>query len=156
SQHRSFTSVVILTMALGIGASAAAFCIVDSVLLRDLPFRDSTRLVSIWATVPSWRNHPALHVVWDQMGVTPNQFDELKKRQTLFDDVSIYRNTSGKLSPGPRIRIGVAHNNFFDLLGVQASTGRLLSIVDQEPAVNSIVLDHGFCLRTFGAEAKAI
>jgi len=156
SQHRSFTIVVVLTMALGIGASAAAFCIVDSVLLRDLPFEDSARLVSIWATVPSWRNHPALHVVWDQMGVTPNQFDELKKRQTVFDDISIYRNTSGKLSAGSRIRVGVAHGNFFDLLGVQGHSGRLLSTVDQEVSESSIVLDHGFCLRTYGAEAKAI
>ena len=79
--------LVVLTMALGIGAATATFSIVDTVLLRPLPYQNADRLMSVFMTVPSQRSNPAVSKIWDQFGASLPQFIELKKRQTVFEDV---------------------------------------------------------------------
>jgi len=54
------TIVAVASLALGIGASSATFSVVDSVLLRPLPFEASERLVSLYPTLPELRSHPTL------------------------------------------------------------------------------------------------
>ena len=159
-KRRAFTILAVATTALGIGAAAATFTIVDTVLVRSLPYKDATRLVSIWATVPGWRNHPALKVVWDQMGIAPNQFAELQKRQTFFDELALARNAGASLIERERktsIRLGLAQPEFFRLLGVAPISGRLLATEGAKPeSVNAAVLSHGLWVRSFGSDAGAI
>jgi len=58
--QRGFTMLVVLTIALGIGAATATFSIVDTVLLRPLPYKNADRLMSVFMTVPSQRSNLAL------------------------------------------------------------------------------------------------
>ena len=70
-----FTLTVVLTLALGIGANTAIFTVVNSVLLRPLPFRDPARLVAIWDTYQP--NFPKL-------GVSPTEYDEWARQTDIF------------------------------------------------------------------------
>jgi hypothetical protein len=80
----AFTMLVVLTMALGIGAATATFSIVDTVLLQPLPYKNADRLMSVFMTVPSFGSNAALSKIWDQLEASLLQFDELKKRQTVW------------------------------------------------------------------------
>ena len=63
----TFTAVAVLTVGLGIGATTAMFSVVDSVLLRPLPFRDAASLMSISRTFPEWRDNEILRKDWDRI-----------------------------------------------------------------------------------------
>src|SRR5689334_3400385 len=77
-----FTLTVVLTLALGIGANTAIFTVVNSILLRPLPYRDPARLVAIWDTYQP--NYPKL-------GVSPVKYDEWLRQTDLFEEVARYR-----------------------------------------------------------------
>src|SRR3989442_1666733 len=125
AKERGFTLLVVLTMALGIGAATATFSIVDTVLLRPLPYKNADRLMSVFMTVPSQRSNPAVSKIWDQFGASLPQFNDLKKRQTVFEDLAILRNGGASLETGGRrhIQLGAVSANFFSMLGVESVTG---------------------------------
>src|SRR5258707_3737268 len=76
-----FTAVVILTLALGIGANTAIFSIVNGVLLRSLPFRDPDRLQRITFNDPG--------VALRDVPFSVTEFEDLKSRAGVFEDVSV-------------------------------------------------------------------
>src|SRR5207244_8392580 len=108
AKQRGFTLLVVLTMALGIGAATATFSIVDTVLLRPLPYKNADRLMSVFMTAPSQRSNPALSKIWDQLGASLPQFNELKKRETVFQDAAIFRKSGVSIDVGgvSQIRVG--------------------------------------------------
>ena len=67
--------LVVLTIELGIGAAAATFSVVDTVLLRPLPYKNADRLMSVFMTAPSQRSNPAVNKIWDQFGASLPQFN---------------------------------------------------------------------------------
>jgi hypothetical protein len=74
-------ATIVLTLALGIGANTAIFTVVNSVLLRSLPFRDPARLFALW---DSYQGVPKL-------GVSPAEYDEWRRQTDLFDELARYR-----------------------------------------------------------------
>ena len=96
-----FTLTVVLTLALGIGANTAIFTVVNSVLLRPLPFHDPAHLVAIWDTYQP--NFPKL-------GVSPTEYDEWARQTDLFEahrPLSLYRGRAGS-QPDRRRRAACA------------------------------------------------
>jgi MacB-like periplasmic core domain len=118
-----FTLTVVLTLALGIGANTAIFTVVNSVLLRPLPFQDPARLVAIWDTYQP--NFPKL-------GVSPTEYDEWKRQTDIFEEVGRYRsvvsgqeaNLTGGAEPR-RVQASCASSSLFRMLGVHALLGVL-------------------------------
>ncbi len=151
-----FTLLAVLTMALGIGSSVAAYGVVDAVLLRPLPYRNSERLVSILTTIPKFRSDPVMGKIWDQWGLSYDQYDELSKRQTHFEAMSIYRSYGATLlsrDEGQKIRVGAVPAAFFPLLGVNANLGRLFLAEDEDPQTDqTAVLSYGMWERQFGRD----
>ena len=117
-----FTAVAVLTLALGIGANAAIFSIVDMVLLRPLPFKNADRLVDITEYNPG-------NV--DTAGVSYPDYLAWKQQNTAFEETAAYfliRASNDIVLGGPlsteRERYSTVTNSFFSILGVQPAIGR--------------------------------
>src|ERR1700683_1245981 len=124
-KSRGFTTVAILTLALGIGANTAIFSIVNSVLLRSLPFRDPDRLVKVSFDNPGLGLHDVPYSV--------PELDDLRSRSGGFDDVSVVwpasTNVTGAKQPERLEALGTSPN-YFSMLGVTPQVGRLFGPQD--------------------------
>ena len=118
-----FTSVAVLTLALGIGATTAIYSVVDAILLQPLPFPDSDRLVRIVENVPSGvPGRPPL-----QRGVTYQEFREWRARsRTLADAFAVaHGETNVRTAEGvARLWGDAVSTNTFAVLGRRAFLGR--------------------------------
>src|SRR5262245_19117514 len=115
-----FTAVGVITLALGIGANTAIFSIVNSLLLRPLPYRDSGRLAIIWS------HSPGANV--EQDWPSPGQFSAVKANNRSFEALALARGNivilTGKEAP-ERVSVVQVSSAVFSLLGVQAALGRV-------------------------------
>src|SRR5215472_4134604 len=133
-----FVLTVILTLALGIGANTAIFTVVNSVLLRPLPFRDPARLAAIWATYQP--NFPKL-------GLSPTEYDEWSRQSDIFEQIGRYRyvvggqeaNLTGGAEPR-RVQASCVSSSLFALLGVHPALGRMFEPQDDGPNAPAIAL----------------
>ena len=146
-----FTLVAIVTLALGIGANTAIFSVINSVLLRPLPFRDPDRLVGLWETEVSPGSYP----------LTGPDFLDWQTQNQTFDGMSLYSwprtyNASG--TGDPEVVIGIAtESNFFSVLGVTPQIGRSFDAgEDVEGKNHVVVLNYAFWQRRFAGEADVI
>ena len=123
-----FTLTVILTLALGIGANTAIFTVINSVMLRPLPYRDPGRLVAVWDTY-----QPTV----PKLGVSPTEYDEWSTQSDIFEEIGRYRyvaigkesNLTGGAEP-LRVQPTCVSSSLFPMLGVQPLLGRLFQPAD--------------------------
>ena len=144
-----FAAVVVITLALGIGASTAIFSVVNAVLLRPLPFPNSDRLHVIWG------NYRALNI--QRLPAKAAEYDDYAKQTEVFDLVAAYTNHSFNMSGGAepeRIRGAYVSANLFPMLEAQAAAGRVFSAAEQQDRV--VVLSDGFWQRRFGGDRSVI
>jgi putative ABC transport system permease protein len=145
-----FTSVAIAMLALGIGANTAIFSVINSVLIRPLPFKDSGQLVGLWETEPSPGNHPL---------AGPDYLDWKAQSKTI-QAVSLYTgpwgyNASGAGEP-EFVEAARVETNFLSLLGVEPAVGRVFQQEDRGTEDRVAILSNGFWHRHFGGEEDAI
>src|SRR5581483_8940505 len=131
-----FTIVAVLTLALGIGANTAIFSIVNSVLLRPLPYREPDRLVKITF------NRPGIGL--KDVGYSVPELDDLKSRSDVFDDVTVCwpvnANLTGAKQPERLELLGASHS-YFSVLGVTPpEIGRLFGPQDVTPGFAEAVV----------------
>jgi len=129
-----FSAIVIVTLALGIGANTAAFSVVNGVLLAPLPYRAPDRLVELWETLANL----------DRIMISYPDFVDWKQRSQVFEDIALYgpyggmANTSGDI---PRqIGVGTATANLFHLLGVKPTIGRDFLPSEDRPGGTPVAL----------------
>src|ERR1700681_641695 len=82
-KNPGFTAVAILTLALGIGANAAIFSVVNAVLIRPLPFKDSSRLVMLWEGLPD--------VGLPKMGFEAADYQIFERVQKSFEEIGAFQ-----------------------------------------------------------------
>src|SRR5215475_14542859 len=124
----TFTIVAALTLALGVGANAAIFSIVNAVLLRSLPYRDPDRLVRIYF------NEPGLGL--RDVKFSKPELDDLLTRAGVFEDATpIFSGSENLTGAGQPERIEGVNTSFsyFSMLGVSAQIGRLYGPQDFTP-----------------------
>ncbi len=149
-----FTAIAILTLALGIGPTSVIFSVVDTVLLKPLPFRDPDRLVSVWGRLTG------IGLVRDQNGVSPPEYMELRVRNRVFEEVAAHDSGSltltGEGRP-ERIEAALVTASFFPLLGVQPAMGRTFTADEDRPGHSEVVvMSHGLWHGRFGADSQII
>jgi hypothetical protein len=109
--HPGFTVVAVLTLALGIGANSAIFSVVNGVLLRPLPYRQSDRLVYLYSQFPT--------LGFDDFWISPPEYRELQERARSFSSIGAWRtgrvNVTGAENP-VRVTAAIVSAEFFTTL----------------------------------------
>lgn len=147
----SFTIIVVLTMALGIGANTTIFSAVDAVLLNPLPYKDPDSLVAVWET-----NKQLSPEMWDRNEVALGNFRDWRSRNQVFDQLgSLFYadvNLTGVGEP-ERIKSCVVTTNFFQVLGIQPMLGRSFLPEEESPgSPRAVILSSGLWERLFGSD----
>ena len=147
-----FTFLVVVTLALGMGANSAIFDAVYEVVLKPLPFADSARL-----SVLSERD---LQSGVGGDSVTPANFEDWRALNRSFEDLAAMAQTSMNLTGAgdpERLNVHRVSSSFFSILGVEPLLGRaFVPEEDQAGGERVAVLSHGFWQRHFGARARAL
>src|ERR1043166_7660963 len=147
-----FTTVAMLTLALGIGASTAIFSIVNTVLLRPLPYKDSSRLVHVW-TVSSMFPEFTL-------GQSIPNLQDIEARSHSFETLATYevraRNLIGTGEP-EQPRPAEVSSSFLTLFGVHPVVGRDFRSEDEQRKDGDVVLlSYGLWQRRFGGDGSIV
>lgn len=145
-----FSSLVVLTLALGIGATTAIFSVVDGVLLRPLPYPEAEELMVIRVNTKG--------VGW--YGASEPEYIDFRDETSLIQGVAAYdvtRVTLEETENPRRIRIVQGTANLVPTLGVQPALGRLFGSDEDTPdAERVVVLSHGLWQREYGGSPDAI
>ena len=147
-----FTIIAVITLALGIGANSAIFSLVNGLLLRPLPYRDSERLAIIWT------HSPGANVLQDWP--SPGQFSAIKSNNTVFEELGIAQGynviLTGKGAP-ERLAVVRSSSAMLSLLGVQPELGRaFLPEEDSTDTTPAVMLTHGFWQQHFGGDRDVL
>ncbi len=144
-----FTAVAVVTLALGIGGTAAIWTLIDRVVLDPLPYPESDRLVRLDNQVPG----VGPDEVW---ALSTAQYVYFTDHASTLDLVGVYQGDGGNVvtASGPRRVLGVGVTaSMMPLLGARASLGRVLLPADDTPEAPLVaVISHGFWERALGAD----
>lgn len=151
-QAPGFTTVAVLTLALGIAATSAIFTVVDAVVLRPLPYDHADRLVRVTADLRR------LGVA--DIGLSPLELFDYRDRAGLFDDITgiwpITANLTGTSRP-ERVETVLAGPNYFQMLGARPQVGRLFGPQDSHTGIATVVvISDGLWRRGFGADPTVV
>jgi predicted permease len=144
-----FSTVVVLTLGLAIGATTAVFTIVNGVLLRSLPYRDPGRLVLFHERIGTML--PA--------GFSPPDYIAFRDRVTSLESIGVYRNREYELSgvePPERIMSLRASASLFNVLGVNPLIGRTFTKEEDEAMAQVAILSSHLWTRAFGRDPNII
>jgi putative ABC transport system permease protein len=148
----TFTAVAILTLALGIGATTAMFTLVNSILLRPLPYPESDRIVRIIQSYPEKG--------LDTWGLNQMNIAMYRDRSTDFSAFAAYRGGSVTLQGpnGPqRIPILRVTSEFFRTIGVGPEMGRAFTAEEDSPGKNTVmILSDGTWRSRFGGDPSIL
>jgi putative ABC transport system permease protein len=149
-----FAAVVVLPLALGIGANTAIFTVVHAALIRPLPYRDAGNLVHLWEVNPGKEHRPYEASYLD--------FGDWKTAQRNFEGMAAYADygLSATLNEGQepeQLVSAVVTTEFFPLLGVKAAVGRTFAPGEDQPgAANVVMLSHAFWRRRFHGDTSIV
>src|SRR6266550_2674307 len=146
----SVTAIIIVVLALGIGANTAIFSVVNAALLRPLPYADPDRLVRLSEDSP---NVP-------QMSISYPNFLDWREQNKVFSGIAAMQfrslNLTGIAEP-ERLAGRAVSAEFFDVLGVRPALGRSFVAEEDRPGANRVcIISQGLWQRRFGSDANVI
>jgi predicted permease len=147
-----FTIVTLITLGAGVGANVAVFSVVESVLLKPLPYPHAERLVGVWHTAPG------LNI--DDVNMAPSNYFIYREQNRVFQDVGMYQGDSvavtGQGNPEQVHALDVT-DGVLPILGVAPMLGRWFNRADAAPnAADTVMLDYGYWQRRFGSDPSIV
>ena len=147
-----FTAVIVLTLALGIGANTALFSVVDAVLLRPLPYRQPSQLVAVKVDMPGAN--------LTDLGMSQPELEDFQKSSGVFENISavwpISANITGREKP-ERVEANAVSTNYFTLLGAKPELGRVFNAGDsREGFSEGAVISDSLWHKMFGGDRNVL
>jgi predicted permease len=151
-----FTAIAVITLALGIGATTTIFALVDSILLRPLPYPHADQLVGVEVT--------PLALDPNLRGMAPEDYFVFREQGHAFQDVGIYLETDSDgdvnvTGAGDPERVHAIHvtDGVLSVLGIPAARGRIFSPVDDAPdAPPTVVITDEYWRQKFSADPSVV
>lgn len=150
-QNPGFFAIAIAALALGIGANSAIFSAVDAVLLRPLPYGESSRLAIVWedaSFIGFAHNTPA-----------PANFVDWRKQNRVFKDMAALRYEGSSLTGDQapeEVMGGSVTPNFFDVLQVEPAMGRRWTAEEDAAKSAEVVISYSLWQRRFGGDPAIV
>lgn len=150
AKRPAFTAIAVITLGLGIGATTAIFSVVNSVMLRRLPYSTADRIVAIQELNPQGK----------RIQVTGPNFLDWRAQNTVFEHLAAIRITNANLmlaDQAERIELAQTSANFFDVFGVGPQQGRLFVTGDEQAGhAPVVVLSDALWRRRFAGDPNVI
>lgn len=147
-----FAVAAILTLALGIGATAAIFSVTDAVLLKPLPYPHAERLVALWHTAPG--------INLKDLRMSPSLYFTYREESRVFEEIAIWngnRSTVTGLGDPEEVPTLFVTHRFLNVLGVQPAIGRGFSEADAGwQGARTVLLSDGYWKNRFGASRAVL
>jgi predicted permease len=152
----AFSLFLIATLAIGIGALAAVFSVVNGVLLKPLPFFESDRLVAVWG-----RFDPESGFNFPQFVLSNPEFVDYKQATRALEDVAAWAPTTATVGgPGTepeRVPVAAVTGNLFALLRVAPIRGRTFTIEEERPkGPRAVLVSYGYWQSHFAGDASLV
>ncbi|PYR91497.1 MAG: ABC transporter permease [Acidobacteria bacterium] len=149
-RNPGFAAVAVITLALGVGANAAIFSVVNAVLLRPLPWSDPDRAIMIWSR---W-------TAFDKTWVSDGEVNDYRRRASTLAEVAAWDDTQVNLTGDAdpeRVPAGNVTANVFSTLGVAPQYGRTFTAAEDMPnGPRLVVLGHGLWQRRYAGDPGII
>ena len=152
-----FAATILLTLAIGIGANTAVFSVVNSVLLKPLPYPDSEQLVALWLNAPG---AGGLANFSTGLQLSASMYFTFSQQNRTSQSMGIWTpstaNVTGVAEP-EEVRTEMISDGVLETLEAPPVAGRWLSAADQDPhGTKTVVLSYGYWQRRFGGDRSAI
>jgi putative ABC transport system permease protein len=152
-RNPGFTSIAVVTLALGVGANTAMFSIINAVMLRPLPYPEPDRLVRIWES--------NVRRGWPAWSTSEPNFLDFRARTTMFDAIASSTGQSFTITGNQGAEIVRGHRvtaEFLPVLGVLPAIGRNFTADEDRPGgnVRAAILTGGFWQRRFSSDRSIV
>ena len=150
-KNPGFTTVAVLTLALGIGANTVVFALVKTILLQPLPVRAANRLVVIW--IDNLKNG------WSRIGPAGQDYLDWRDQNKSFEDLFLFEHGTGTVTGAgePEQVSGLRVTaNFGDFFGIKPILGRTFRLDEAVAPHNLMILSYAYWQRKFGADRSVL
>jgi putative ABC transport system permease protein len=152
ANNPGFTLIAVLTLALGIGANTAIFSAVNAILLRPLPYKDSSRLVNVWTSISQFPDF--------ELGDSPADIADIRAGTHAFEQMAAYESETLNLTGGgdpEEISAGRLSAEFMPMLGIRPVIGRRFEAEENLPNRGDVVIvGDALWRRRFGADPEIL
>ena len=153
----AFAATVILTLAIGIGANTAVFSVLNSVLIKPLPYPRAEELVGVWLTAPG---AAGLANFSEGLPLSPSMYFTYAEQNRTFQSIGVWINGTANitgLAQPEQAHAALISDGVLQTLNVAPIAGRWLSQADQNPhGAKARMLSYGYWQRRFGGDPSAI
>jgi len=149
-----FTSIALLTLALGIGANTAIFSVVNGVLIKPLPYPQAQELIGVWHAAPG------ITGLSGDINCSPTMYFTYGEQNRTFQNFGLWSSGDAGvtgLGDPEQVRATWVTYGILQALGVQPAAGRWFSKADDTPgAPDTVILTYGYWQRRFGGNVAAV